>query len=434
MLDLHALKFVVVKQLLFVRSWLSMDLRALIFIVVKQFFVVQPLLSISACYLHHCFKSRDLRLIVFVTATESRRCEDFTFLFIQSNRFTVALLFPYIRINPRFFLGNHISITVGGRFRVSNLMPPDVDFSVAEQQKIPVPAPSYLGSFIDTEHSDSHIPSTISAFPFLKLPIEIRCQIYEWVVGNRTLHIQYSLSKRGYVQCYICRARSSQFEIYDSCAKSTTFEDETGSTLSEEDLSMDYDKGCRCYRSKRPQHYIDSRLLGVSKEAAREGQRLFYSSNTWHFNQIGLFRAWLASNPPKNLALVHRLHLALHLDNDMPRSYSDLVIWKPVLSDQVISQLPNVRYLHLELTVHSFVLQPIGSNPLMKTLSRQETGTELEELFRPLQRLAKLRHCTVVMQEGSVYDGTMGWERTFSARKEALREWAEDVRGLILKR
>lgn len=184
-------------------------------------------------------------------------------------------------LNPRCYLQSYIPTTVQVRVRVSNRTSQNVDFGMAEQEQIPVLAPGYPHSFVDKERCDSQPSPTNSTFPFLKLPKEFQYQIYEWAVGNRTLHVQHSLvwpehempSRNGHVYCYVCHAQSSQFDVYDSYAKPVIFEDKLGSTP-----GFDFDPGCRCLFSERARYSMDLRLLTASSETAREAQRLFYSA------------------------------------------------------------------------------------------------------------------------------------------------------------
>ena len=322
---------------------------------------------------------------------------------------------------------------------------------MTEQQNIPVQASSYPGSFIEKDCCDPHESSTNSSFPFLKLPKEIQYQIYEWIVGNRTLHVGYSWPEpddppfSGHVYWYRCYSQYSQFELYDSYAAPVIFEDKMGSIVPQEERKFDFEKLCLCVA--RTRYFVDLRLLGVSKETAREAHRLFYSSNTWNFRHADIFGAWLALTPAEKLALVHRLHLEIPFDHRMSKPGGLVDHWKNTLTDQAIAQLPSVQVLHLELYVSRFVLQPdTGSPPsLPGSISRQAKGNVIAELLQPLQKLKRLKTCTVVMVEKE-YDFAMrlhrrNWyfdnkdrERGLWARKEALRLWAEDIKGLILSR
>ena len=299
---------------------------------------------------------------------------------------------------------------------------------MAEQQKTTIPALDSSGSHKASR--DSHPSPTNSTFPFLNLPREIRYQIYKWVVGNRTLHVRHgtyrsgrdALSRGVRLHCYTCRAQSPHLDVYESFAKPVIPEGKTGSTLHKEEPSLDFAHACRCLIWERAKYSID--LLSVSRETAKEAQRLFYSSNTWHFNDVDVFRAWLAVIPPEKLALVHRLILLIRLGKHMSDPGSNVVRWKNILSDQVTTRLPNLKVLHLELLVARFVLEPIIPSPPDGTFCRQANGKEVAELLQPLQRLKKLEDCTVVMKEEEYflapYRDNAYWEGQDEDQKQAF--------------
>ncbi|KAL8792038.1 MAG: hypothetical protein Q9195_005379 [Heterodermia aff. obscurata] len=320
---------------------------------------------------------------------------------------------------------------------------------MAEQHDIPVKALDYPGYSTDKKCCDTHVSPTNSTFPFLKLPKEIQYQIYEWLVGNRTLHVKHTLAmvlpahqiiaRHGHLYWFTCHAKSTQFDVYNSYAKPVSFEDEMGSTLPKENSSFESDVGCRCWLDERARHYIDLPLLTVSRETAREALRLFYSTNTWKFTSVDEFRIWLRVIPPEKLTLVHRLHLVIYINVFMSKPGSNVARWKTALSDQVVAQLPNLKVLHIELYVARFVRRVITSPPFL-TFSRQEKGKDLAKLFEPLQKLANLKHCTVVMIDNKSdyylkhYGAMWHGDEPEWKRKEALRVWAEDIRSLILSR
>ena len=214
------------------------------------------------------------------------------------------------------------------------------------------------------------------------------------------------------------------------------------STLPKEEPSFNLGHGCGCNFRERAQNTIDLSLLRVSRETAREAPRLFYSSNTWHLHTFQTFCAWRAVLPPEKLALIHHLHLVIPLNKDMSKPRSAAFRYKTVFSNQFIAQLPNVKVLHLELYLAHFVIGPTIASPVSETFSRQAHGKQVMELFQPLQRLKKLKDCTVVMAEVEFYySDSASWygpegDRTqlFWKQKEALRVWAEDIKSLVLRR
>ena len=312
-------------------------------------------------------------------------------------------------------------------------MSQNVDYNMAEQQSIATLAPRSSGSFVNTERSDAHTSSTKSTFPLLKLPKEIQYQVYEWVVGNRTLHVlsqtSWPTSSSSFLYCYTCHTGSSQFEVYNSYAKPMIFEDKT-----EEELSFNFDQGCNCKFLERGQYNIDLSLFRVSKEAAREAQRMFYSSNTWHFYDPGVCYDWLAVIPLEKLALVQSLHLVLPVYRYMSTPGANGIGWKIVLSDHLSTRLPNLKILHLEVYADGFVVEPIVPSPPFETFTRQAKETEVTEFFQPLQRLENLKHCTVVMRQHRISGPGIEQMGPLWPRKEALRVWAEDIRSLIMSR
>ena len=337
--------------------------------------------------------------------------------------YIASLFLSYLFRYPRYYKAYQRPSSIQ-----SNLMSQN-DCDMAEQQSTTL-APKSSSSLVDTEQSHAHTSST--TFPLLKLPKEIQYQIYEWVVGNRTLHVLQNMMDwpepiGGGLYCYTCHTGSSQFDVYNSYTK-MIFEDRTGSALEE----LNLDQGCRCCFIEREQYNIDLSLLSVSKEAAREAQKMFYSSNTWYFHNPGVLFDWLTVIPSEKLALVQSLHLVIHVYRYMSAPGPYGIGWKNVLSDHVSARLPNLKTLHFELYADGFLVEPIVPSPQIATFTRQTKEAEVVEFFRPLQRLEKLKYCTVVM-----YQLRFGGEEVLNMgplwpRKEALRVWAEDIRSLII--
>lgn len=313
---------------------------------------------------------------------------------------------------------------------------------------------------------DLKTPKAASNIDISKFPYDIRLQIYEWAVGNRTIHVRSKTVTRGgkdytMVFHHTCRCPWSETEIYNACAKPDASPDSNtqGKTfLYPHKLCSHCPENCshlnNGFPALEPLQAVDLSILATSSEAMVEARKLFYSTNTFSFDKESLLRKWLPTVPPDMKPWVR----SIHLQNADPGLGSVIA--------RLPTELPNLKRLHISLVWFGFVT----CNRLIAY------KMNIAEAFRPLRQLQKLKTFTVVMHDvlaptmtgcpGGYHDeathdddlnymdSDLGQEHVFweyhdsthrgeylsrednthnvEARKELCRVWAEEIREVVL--
>ena len=322
---------------------------------------------------------------------------------------------------------------------------------------------------------DPKSPTAASNIDINKFPYDIRLQIYEWVVGNRTIHVRSKTVTRGrkdYTTFYhhTCRCPWSETEIYNACAKpdaSPESEIQGKTFVYPHKLCSHCPENCshldHGFPALEPLQAVDLSILATSSEAMVETRKLFYSTNTFSFDGESLLKQWLPTVPRDMKPWVRSIHL------EAVRPF--LPGLRKVIA-RLPTELPNLKRLHISIVWFGFVTcrRLIADHPLMAD------KMNIPEIFRPLRQLQKLKTFTVVMHDvmdpwvagcpggyhdeathdGDVsyshanpsqkhlfwdyFDLTHGgecssWEdntHDVERRKELCRVWAEEIRDVVL--
>ena len=312
---------------------------------------------------------------------------------------------------------------------------------------------------------DLETPTAASNIDINKFPYEMRLKIYEWAIGNRTIHVHSKMVTRGgkdYARVFhnTCRCPWSETEIYNACAKPDASPDsdtQSKTFLYPHKLCNHCPENCshlnNGFPALEPLPAVDLSILATSLEAKVEARKLFYSTNTFSFDKELHLNAWLQTVPRDMKPYVRSIHLKTCL-------------CEPEVMVRLSTELPNLKRVHISIVWFGFVT----CNRLM---ARKR---DVAEAFRPLRQLQKLKNFTVVMHDvlaptmtgcpGGEHDeathgddmdymdSELGKEHVFwdysdpthdgwysskednihnvEARKELCRVWAEEIRDVVL--
>lgn len=293
----------------------------------------------------------------------------------------------------------------------------------------------------------------ISRFPF-----EIRRLIYRSAIGAHLIHIYhegewglgYRLGKDEQAGAFdqprvarlfhtLCQSKHSEAEIYDACSTPPKFRNRVDWAIRPRDevLFNPHDQ-CEHTMNRHPRQ-LEFELLSASEECKEEGSKLLYSSNTFSFDSLWTLKLWLAALTPEKRALVHAIRLAIVLRGPVKEWSYEWVDsawrWRQFFEDDIVGQLPNLHAMHLAIYLSG-----------MASCWRKSSAVDLTETFRPLRALP-LRELTVVINEfaeGNKEECRQGVhesghheehvKRSFWERKAIRREWAEEIKGVVLGR
>ncbi|KAL8904244.1 MAG: hypothetical protein Q9207_003405 [Kuettlingeria erythrocarpa] len=172
------------------------------------------------------------------------------------------------------------------------------------------------------------------------LPLEIRQEIYKYVVGCKRVHIVRRGKQMAHVRC--------------KCL-------DTADT--------DFTRTCRL--AARRTHQRDSRLASTSngnvallttcRQIYTEAVGILYSTNTFDFDHQDLFLFFARSILPQRLAMIRTLHLCLgtaNIDQPFPPSGEPALNGWSLMWETIGREMLALRHLRLRLTEEDFSLYP----------------------------------------------------------------------------
>ena len=184
---------------------------------------------------------------------------------------------------------------------------------------------------------------------------------------------------------------------------------------------------------------LDLNLLLSSLEANSAAKKALYASNVYSFKSVDVLKHWIAKIPPSAQMSVRSIRLEIHWEGGHvrdPRSHhKGLQLWRKFLDEHFTVQLPNIRELHINISVDGRI-----------TCWREVQGSDLTQMFFPLRRLKDLRrrnltvtltelhppnHCPLRDYHHDYREHSLNPKVTFWDRKELRRQWAEEIRELI---
>ena len=206
--------------------------------------------------------------------------------------------------------------------------------------------------------------------------------------------------------------------------------------------------GYDCHRilglplSKESYHLlkIDMSFLNVSSETYREARKLFCSTNTFSFSSSGAPKLFLDKVPTDLISHIRSVRLEISLDRQASIEGGIISLWSDCLAKTISQKFVGIQTLNITIYLMGFV-----------TCWRKSQHEVIRNLFRPLNKLTHLRHVTVILLEKPnkwcwgwcnqlIHDedshgATAGSGRSEQhlQRKLLMRQWAEEIRGLILQ-
>ena len=194
-----------------------------------------------------------------------------------------------------------------------------------------------------------------------------------------------------------------------------------------------------------PREKIDLGLLHMSREAYTISKRALYAYNVFSFESLDALKHWIIKLSPDAQLSVQKIHLELqwvygHIrDVRHPATWhhKDLLLWRRFLDEDFTVQLPNIKELHIDISVDGRI-----------TCWREVQGPDLTQMFLPLRRLRALKRgkltvtftelnsnlgCPLLNYDHDESEHSLATGVTFWDRKEVRRQWAEEIRDLIPK-
>ncbi|KAK3648715.1 hypothetical protein LTR22_013204 [Elasticomyces elasticus] len=222
--------------------------------------------------------------------------------------------------------------------------------------------------------------------PLVRLPPEIREQIFKYALGNNRIHFDYG--DRGtdvYPQIFLCRAANvPPRRRNESMLLANHFNRDLGHTS--------------CGRPKPGQaevdgHHVPLGLLSSCRQINKEAALLPFSDNTFLFSDRDPFRGlarFLASLKPHQAGAVHSLVIVCMYPK-RPWHRPDWLL--PAEIDFIVRTLPNLKDLH---HVVELARQTSDQNYLGELLSMRQGLAEGILMFRhiPLRSL-EVRFCCI---------------------------------------
>ena len=169
-------------------------------------------------------------------------------------------------------------------------------------------------------------------FPFLKLPTELRREIYLYTFGGQHIEIQvtsHKISKRwGYrMLCLICSDNPEQWFWQSHAIIHTRGEQEQAQTA----------------------------ILRANRQISREASQAFYSATTFHFNtRLNYLADFLKATPDHHLACITRLNIMF------PFHFEDRALI-PLLQKTFADVIGKMRHLKfLDVVIWALLVETSG--------------------------------------------------------------------------
>ena len=310
---------------------------------------------------------------------------------------------------------------------------------------------------------------TFSKFNYL--PPEIRIQIYRHAIGERMIHIYERHVKQrsaspGFnyeefsgsgtpspvwrLSHQVCQSSMSESDICGAYAQPVVFANRIDRHMRPREEPEGLCKAHRtCYQKWREnQDPLNLGLLATSREAYFEATRLMYATNTWPFTNAPTFKRWFSTVPKRMLPCIRHLRFVIHIAAHYPHAVkiAGRRTWDEIIAQDIPSKFPGLRSLHVAIKLGGYVTcfrksQARYALAMTGMLRPFRQIFDITEMFRPLRQLRELSVFTVRFDD-EVWDCGQKWhdvethelarKETFYQRREVSREWAEEIRELVL--
>lgn len=282
-------------------------------------------------------------------------------------------------------------------------------------------------SFISTASNTESI--------LLRLPQELKNQIYELVFGGQLIHLHRDNGKKNFAH-HCCQASASEKEAYELFVASE------GPWSSTDVMNRHHPchderkvfRHCRqCYSHSDhpvngPRSRLNLALTSCCRQIHQETCPLILSTNTWSFSDTPTL--WFFCHYPglmfKKTFWIRRLHLHIEISdvfNEPP--------WNQAFDDITLT-LKSLQYLYIHINLQSF-----GKCALEKWRSKEPPQTTLLKRLLRLRNL-RLRVATVIVSDASfghvgMKELTLEEEKHYRWTTRQKQEWAAYVTRVLLR-
>lgn len=256
--------------------------------------------------------------------------------------------------------------------------------------------------------------------PLLQLPLEIRDKIWRLALGDRLIHLDCAVPRRGQIfQHIVCEDDCPE----DVLVKGYSSTKENGDVVTVWRRSH---RPCGQYLSERSRdsfkHWnyqsIHLKVLRVCRQVYIEANNVLWMTNTFSFNGRAVcFNRFMKERTTPQKRLLRRLRL------QMDWTLNDDKLWKRALNTAVIKSLPGLRKLRLQ----------INHSVKAGFYQRVENGEKNLALFEPRHLAFMRRVAMFALVDVEVYVGARTQLSTSADRMaRARKEYAEAIRKVLL--
>lgn len=221
--------------------------------------------------------------------------------------------------------------------------------------------------------------------PLLRLPQEIKDQIYELAIGGMSIHIFESGTQepnaRQFLTNRICHAQISEFEAQELLEKALGENYQSAANLTEctcPTVERVHDRHSCCGDDMEVLRMNNLALLSSCRQIYSEVQPIFYAKTTFGFYGPPALERFVSSLSPPQRLMVRSIALTI-----LPAKGCDVWHWKRGFRF-LVKELQDVRSISLDLDL---------VRPFLNT------GYEMMDDFKELAKLP-LKRAAVVMRNG----------------------------------
>ncbi|CAD6579068.1 MAG: hypothetical protein ASARMPRED_008944 [Alectoria sarmentosa] len=266
-----------------------------------------------------------------------------------------------------------------------------------------------------------------SSQSLLKLPPEIKDQIYELVCGGQFLHVNHCWTENELRFTYdICHAQLSEQ------AAEELFHAETTAKWF---VSAVEPRHSECYNSKEHLGNLSTDFLRTCRQVYTEARHIPYATNTFSFIKTRTLEYF--TNYLKNSGHGHHLEIRrVHLDV-VAQDFQDERFWKLAIADCLVPRLPAVHRLSINLD-QWYEAGVVGCRTPAEFKARHLSGNYLMSALLELRKLP-LNRATFVISDAKIlsrmcadrYLARAPFIRWTLAEKQI---WARYVKDYILQK
>lgn len=259
----------------------------------------------------------------------------------------------------------------------------------------------------------------------LKLPIEIKNEIYELVCGGQLLHVShYWPDNELKFDVEICQAALSEQAAED------LFHAETNDVWFAGAVE---NRHRACFAGKRHPEKISTSLLATCRQVYTEARHIPYSTNTFGFWATSTLDEF--TNYTKKLGHGHHLEIRrVHLDVKVRKS-DDERRWKAAIAQYLIPRLPAVHRISINLD-QSYATGVMGCRTPSEFENRHLSGNYLMSALLEIRKLSLNRATVVISDAGIIFGRRMDTDSVLIQYRWTLAEkqvWARYIKDSILQ-